>query len=349
MKILHIDTEKTWRGGEQQVLYLACGLRDRGHESTIVCQPGSPLAERAKAAGIAVEELRMRGGVDPKAVLHIAKMIRKGYDILHLHTSNAHTIGYLASLFAGRAKVVVSRRVSFPLKGFFRRLKYKGADRIIAVSEGVRREMINSGIDPDAVVTVHSAIDASRYKKRESEPARPVVGIIAHLAEHKGHRYFFEAAKEVAAVIPDVNFLVVGEGEMRTELEEYVRSLGVGERTVFAGFQKDVAKMISQCTITVLSSISGEGSPGVLKESMAAGIPAITTDVGGSREVVEDGVTGIVIPPMDSKALASAMIRLLKDGGLRERMGGAGIMKVQEFTPENMVTKTEAVYKDLLK
>ncbi len=348
MKILHIDTEKTWRGGEQQVLYLAKGLKERGHESTILCQPGSPLSERAMAAGIDVKELRMMGGVDPFAVLSIARLLRNGYDILHLHTSNAHSLGFLASRMTGGVKVVVSRRVSFPVKGFFRKLKYKWVDKVIAVSEEVRNDLIQSGISSEAVVAVHSAIDVSRYKAAGEEPLQPVVGIVAHLAEHKGHIYFLEAAKKVSAVIPDARFLIVGDGEKREELEKYANDLDIAEKIIFAGFQKDIPKMISQCTITVLSSISGEGSPGVLKESMAAGVPAVTTDVGGSREIVEDGISGFVVPPRDSEALAASIIKLLSDKELRARMRRESLIKVREFNVDRMVEKTEDVYKELL-
>lgn len=348
MKILHIDTEKTWRGGEQQVLYLAKGLKEKGYESTILCQPSSPLSERARAAGIAVEELSMRGGVDPYAVIQIARMLMGEYDVLHLHTSNAHTLGYLASFLTSGVKVVASRRVSFPVKGFFGKLKYKGVDKVIAVSEEVRNDLIRSGIHPEAVVVIHSSIDIGRYKAAGEEPSHPVVGIVAHLAEHKGHIYFLEAAKKVSTVIPDARFLIVGDGEKREELEKYARNLDIAQKVIFAGFQKDIPKMISQCTITVLSSISGEGSPGVLKESMAAGVPAVTTDVGGSREIVEDGISGFVVPPRDSEALAASIIKLLRDKELRARMRQESLRKVQEFTTDNMVEKTVAVYRELL-
>ncbi|OHB97618.1 MAG: hypothetical protein A2Z57_10005 [Planctomycetes bacterium RIFCSPHIGHO2_12_39_6] len=348
LKILHINTEKTWRGGEQQVLYLAKGLKDRGHESTIICQPNSPLSERAKTEGLYVDEVRMRGGVDLCAVFSIARHLRRGYDILHLHTANAHSLGFLASMLTRGHKVIVSRRVSFPIRGFFGKLKYRGVAKVIAVSEDVKKGLINSGIPPRLIVTIHSAIDLSRYKERGVEPSRPIVGIIAHLAEHKGHKYFLEAAKEVSVIIPYATFLVVGDGDKRRALEEYAQSLCIAEKVTFLGFQKDIPKLIPGCTITVLSSISGEGSPGVLKESMAAGIPVVTTDVGGSSEIVEDGITGFVVPPKNSKALASAMIKLLTDAELRERMTLEGLRKVKEFSVDTMVEKTEALYKSLL-
>ena len=348
LKILHINTEKTWRGGEQQVLYLAKGLAAKGHASTIICQPGSPLAERAKKEGLAVVEMSMRGGFDPIAIVKIACRLRTGYDILHLHTSNAHTLGYFASLLKRGHKVVVTRRVSFPIKGLWGRLKYTAVDKLIAVCESVRNDLVNSGIPPRLVVAIHSAIDLNRYEKRRVEPPELVVGNVAHLAGHKGHKYFLEAAKNVLAAIPGAKFIIVGDGELRSELERYAKNLAIADKVSFPGFQKDIRGFIAQCTITVLSSISGEGSPGVLKESMAIGVPVVTTDVGGSREVVADGISGFVVPPGNPDALSSAIIRLLRDKELRERMAIEGLAKVQEFSLDAIVAKTAAVYRDIL-
>lgn len=348
LKILHINTEKTWRGGEQQVLYLAKGLTAKGHTSTIICQPGSPLAERAKREGLAVVEISMRGGFDPFAILKIVRQLKPGYDILHLHTSNAHTLGYFASLLKRGHKVIVTRRVSFPIKGYWGKLKYTGVDKLIAVCEAVRNDLINSGIPPRLVVAIHSAVDLNLYEKRRIEPPEPIVGNVAHLAEHKGHKYFLEAAKDVLTAIPEAKFLIIGDGELRSELERYAKSLSIADKVSFLGFQKDIRGFIAQCTITVLSSVSGEGSPGVLKESMAVGVPVVTTDVGGSREIVEDGVTGLIAPPRNPEALSSAIIRLLRDKELRERMAIEGLRKIEEFSLDAIVEKTEAVYRELL-
>ena len=349
MNILHINTEKTWRGGEQQVLYLVKGLRERKHQSTIICQPHSPMSEMAMRDGFAVEEIKMRGGFDLLAIRRIARIMRKDYDIVHLHTANAHTLGVLASLLSGRrTKIVASRRVSFPIKNLFRRLKYNATDMVIAVSESVRQGLIDNGIPPEKVVSIHSSVDPGRFSGRKATSSDLIVGTIAHLAEHKGHKYLIEAAKVVLSAKPDVKFILAGNGEIRTELENQVTALGISENVIFLGFQSDVGKIINSCTITVLPSISGEGSPGVLKESMAAGIPVITTDIGGSTEIVDDGITGLVVPPMDSRALAFAITRLLTDEGLRKRIAEEGFRRVGEFTVDRMVERTELVYESLI-
>jgi len=349
LKILHIDTERTWRGGEQQVLYLLRGLRERGHDSTVICQPASPLAERAGAEGIHVKEVAMKGGLDPFAVFEISRAYRQGYQICHMHTSNAHSLGYYASLLAKGPKLAVSRRVSFPLKGFLGKLKYTGADRIIAVSAEIKKGLVKKGIDEEKVAVVHSAIDLKRFDKYEGEPEKPVVGIFAHLAEHKGHKYFFDAGLKISKDFPHVSFIVAGDGEERGNLEKYVESLGIEGKVDFRGFSKEVPSLLKECTITVLSSISGEGSPGVLKESMAAGVPVITTDVGGSAEVVENGRSGIVVPPADSEALAKGMEKLLGHKSFREAMRRGGLERVKAFSAENMVDKTEALYREILR
>ena len=348
MKILHIDTEKTWRGGEQQVLYLLKGLREKGHDSTVICQPGSALAERAKAENICVRELGMVGGVDPFAVFSIAGIMKQGFDIVHMHTSNAHTLGYGASFFSKAPKLVASRRVSFPIKGLIGKVKYSGADKVIAVSEEIKQGLIAGGLDESKVVAVHSSIDLSRFDERKSEPDMPTVGIFAHLARHKGHSYFFEAAAFILKSMPDVSFMVVGDGEEREALEGQVKKLGIASRVKFRGFSRDVPDLLKGCTITVLSSISGEGSPGVFKESMAARVPVVTTDVVVSAEVVQNGVSGIVVPPQDTRALAEAILHLLEDHGLRDSMSAEGVKRVVEFSTYVMVDRTESIYKELL-
>ena len=348
MKILHINTEKTWRGGEQQILYLVNGLKKRGHDSIIVCQPDSPLYEKLRKDDFTVIPLRMLGGIDFLAAKTIAKQLSKGYDILHLHTANAHTLGALATIPFRNQRIVVSRRVSFPIKGFFRRIKYWRVNKVIAVSEDIKKSLIASGISHHLIITIHSAIDLNRFSRISNEPSEPIVGIFAHLAEHKGHRYFLEAAKEVLSTMHDVKFLVVGEGEKRMELENLSKWLGINNKVSFLGFQEDIPGLMSGCTVTVLSSINGEGSPGVLKESMAVGVPVVTTDVGGSSEIVEDGVNGFVVPPEDPHALATAMIKILTDNNLRKKMKLEGLKKVREFSVDIMVEKTESLYKSLL-
>ena len=170
MRILHVNTERTWRGGEQQVLYLMEGLRERGIEQLLVAQRSGVLAERARERGLPVRALRMRGEVDPLAILTLASLARDGRaSVLHAHTSHAHTLGAASAALLGplRPKVIVARRVDFSI---YRRsflglngLKYRhGVDRYVTVSHAIKEVLVSDGLPPGRISVVHSGIDIGR-------------------------------------------------------------------------------------------------------------------------------------------------------------------------------------------
>jgi glycosyltransferase involved in cell wall biosynthesis len=160
--------------------------------------------------------------------------------------------------------------------------------------------------------------------------------------------YFLEAAAVLAERFPDVYFVVVGDGAIKPELEEQARRLGLGRRIAFTGFRNDVPEWMSEAAVSVLPSLS-EGTSNTLLESMAAGIPVVATRVGGNPEVIEDGVSGLLVPPRDSAALAAATARLLEDGDLAARLGDAGMRRVRElFSIEGSVHETEHLYQRLV-
>jgi glycosyltransferase involved in cell wall biosynthesis len=164
----------------------------------------------------------------------------------------------------------------------------------------------------------------------------------------KGVQYFLDAAIVLARRFPDVCFLVVGDGGSKKELEEHARRLGLGQRIVFTGFRGDVPDLLCEVAVSVLPSLS-EGTSNTLLESMAAGIPVIATTVGGNPEVIQDGISGLLVPPRDSGALAAATARLLEDGDLALRLGRAGMRRVSElFSIEGSVHETEHLYQRLV-
>ncbi|HZL98605.1 MAG TPA: glycosyltransferase, partial [Planctomycetota bacterium] len=172
MRVLHVNTERTWRGGEQQVLYLMRGLQSAGVEQELLCQPEGVLATRAEQSGLPVWRRAMRGELDLPAAMAIARRIRTaGVDLVHMHTSHAHTLGVLAAALCGRRRpvTVVSRRVDFSIHKRrlldFSRQKYTwGVDRILCVSETIRKVLLADGLDACRLGVVHSGIDLSRFE-----------------------------------------------------------------------------------------------------------------------------------------------------------------------------------------
>ena len=357
---LHIDGERTWRGGEQQALYLATGLAQRGHGATLACQPGSPLAERARAAGLEVAEVRMRGEADFVAVLALRRLIRRGgFDVVHMHTSHAHTLGCTAAALARRGRTIVSRRVDFGVAAnAVSALKYRhGVDRYIAISEAIRRVLLEGGVDPARVSVVHSGIDLGRFagvvpgRLREEfalAADAPVIGNVAALADHKGQRYLLAAMPRVLAAEPRARLFIVGEGALRPALEAQASELGIEAAVTLTGFRTDVAQWLELFDVFVMASHL-EGLCTSVLDALAMRTPVVATAAGGLPEIVIDGETGLLVPPREPAALADALVRLLRDRALGRRLAEAGRRRVEkEFSVEGMVEGTLAVYDEVL-
>ncbi len=338
------------------MVYLAGGLQERGHENFIACQPESVLKQRLSSKDISVITLPMRGEWDLFAVVRLAKIIKKNnIQIIHLHTAHAHTLGALAAKSNPSCRVVLSRRVDFHIHSL---IKYKmGIDRIIAVSEGIKKVLIEDGVNPDKVSVVHDGVDLDRfdnlkennylYEEFNLEKDTSVIGIVAALAPHKHHENFLEAAKIVKGEFPKARFLIAGEGELEEELKQLSKKLNLENEIVFCGFRKDIPELISIFDIFVLSSYL-EGMGSVLLEAMALSKPIVATKTGGIPEVVKDKENGILVPPRDHQALATGIIYLLKNGHIRKKMGKTGKEMLKDFSVSKMVEGTEKIYKEIM-
>jgi glycosyltransferase involved in cell wall biosynthesis len=360
LSLLHVNTERGWRGGEAQTLMLARGLEERGHRCRLAVPPGSPLEQRARQEGIEAAPLAARGELDPAAIIALARMLRRFRpDLVHCHTSHAVTLGTLASFFAGRRAAVATRRVSFPLsRNPLARIKYTfRLDRVIAVSEGIRETLAAAGVPRERITVVHSAVDLRRFDPpRDRQACRRelgyaeevfVVGCAGHLAEHKGHRVLVEAAGRLGDN-PRMQFLLVGKGEKEEELRQQIAALGLDGKFRLAGFREDLESILPALDLLAFPSLSGEGSPAVLKEAMACGLPVVASAISGVEEVVRQGSEGLLVPPGDPAALAQAIRFFAADRERGLEFGGRGRERSGEFRPERMVEMTEKVYREVL-
>jgi glycosyltransferase involved in cell wall biosynthesis len=362
LRVLHLDTEKGWRGGEQQAVYLAQGLARRGVESLCVGQPQMPYVERCAAAGLAVEPIRTRGEADPRAVVKLASLFKSWRpDVIHMHTSHAHTLGVLAAKSAGIGRTVVSRRVDFTIYRNALKLswfKYRfGVDRYVAISRGVRAQMIEDGIRPEKISIVHSGIDLARfdgvkphdYHAEFGLPAgAPVVLDVAAFGWHKAQEFLVRATPKILAGAPEARVFLVGEGECMAKVRDEAERLGVAGRIVFTGFRTDVPSLLAGADVFVMCSVL-EGLCTSLLDALALRRPCVGSAVGGIPEVLIDGETGLTVPPRDPDALATAILRVLADPALGARLAAAGRRHVEErFTVDAMVEGTLAVYRELV-
>src|SRR5919199_4496285 len=342
---LHVDTARTWRGGQNQVLLTVNGLRSIGHRAALVAHPGGELRRRA-AEGLELIPLAPRTEMDLTAAWRFARLV-KGLapDVVHAHDPHGVAMAALALSFASGARagrvpaLIASRRVDFHLRGnSFSRWKYRQVDCFIAASEAIRQMLIADGVPADRTVTVHEGIDVEHVLAAEPVnlhetfwlPHRaPIVGNVAALVPHKGQRHLVDAARLVVQQVPDARFIILGEGELREHLERQVREHHLEKHVLLPGFRTDVLGCIRSVDLFVMSSVT-EGLGTSLLDAMAASRPIVATTAGGIPEIVEDDVNGLLVAPRDARALADALLRALKDAALRRRMGDAGFARVNE-------------------
>jgi glycosyltransferase involved in cell wall biosynthesis len=356
MRVLHVDTARGWRGGQNQVLLTTRGQAARGHEVTLACQRGGVLEGRAREAGVCVRPVAFRGDVWPPAILALRRIVRDTRpDLVHLHDPHALSSGLLALALTGGRPVVASRRVDFRLRGLLSRRKYAAVRRAIAASRAIARVLETDGIPSDRIRVVYEGV-----ADRPPQPGgrailtalgipedAPVVGNVAALTDHKDQATLVEAAHRVHAHRPDVRFVILGEGEKRRELEARIGARALDGIVVLGGFRSDLDRLVPAFSLFCLSSrLEGLGTS--LLDAMAFGLPIVATAAGGIPEAVEDGVTGRVVPTRDPEALAAAILDVLAaDTG--RAMGAAGRRRFEErFTAERMVDETLKVYQEIL-
>jgi L-malate glycosyltransferase len=348
-----VDSARTWRGGQNQVLLSARGMVARGHEVVVACQEGGPLGGRLREAGIGVASLRFRGDLSFGAAWRLHDLrLRFRPHVVHAHDPHA----LAATLPVGMRRLVASRRVDFPLKGRLSRWKYAHCARIVGVSRAVLGVLREGGVDEARLRLVYEGVPdrppAEGGHAALRELGLPgdalVVGNVAALTDHKDHDTLLRAAARVTRELPAARFVIVGEGERRDALLTLAGELGIAGQVTFAGFRTDLDRLLPAFDVFCLSSHM-EGLGTSLLDAMCFGVPVVATAAGGIPEAVEDGVTGRVVPVRDPDALAAALVEVLGDETRRRALGeGARRAFLARFTAERMVAGTLAVYAELL-
>ena len=358
---LHIDTARTWRGGQNQVLLTVLGLRAAGHRAALVAHPAGELRQRAQE-GLELFAIAPRGEMDLSAAWKLSRLVRQlRPDVVHAHDPHAvamAALGLSMSTEASPPRLVASRRVDFHIKSnALSRWKYRQVERFICSSEAIRRMLVNDGVPEALTITVHEGIDVEHVAAAPAADLHaefwlphhaPIVGNVAALVPHKGQRHLIEAAALVIQKVPDARFVIAGEGELRPSLERLIRERRLEKHVFLAGFRPDVLSVHKAFDVFVMSSVT-EGLGTSVLDAMACSKPVVATTAGGLPETVVDGVTGLLVKPRDDEAMARALVTLLSDEAMRQRMGAAGFRRVRDFfSVEQMVRKTAAVYEELL-
>lgn len=385
MKILQVPTYVVYGGMSMHVLTLAAGLKRHGHEVEVLSMCPGPLSVEFEKADIplsVVPHLEQRAGRNPLLMAKVIKNVRRYIrerepDIVHTHGPRAHFFAGIAAGDPGSGRLVASAHGSYTqftvgqtgeLNGAQRQLKkviYGGidrmtarkAERMIAVSDATRNDLVSGlGISDSKVTVVRNGIEEVMVDEAEKTAIREefrfgeddrVVACVGRIAYHKGSAVLADAMKIVCAQTPRARFLVVGEGPMENELRQMAGQDGLAGRVHVTGRRVDAIAIIATADVLVMPSFS-EGLPITLLEAAMSGTAMVATDIGGMPEVVRDGETGLVCQPGDPEGLASSIIRLVEDDTLRRNMGAeARALWEKEFTEEVMVRRMETVYRDV--
>lgn len=357
LRILHTESSLGWGGQEIRVLTEARALARRGHELTLAAPAESRIFEATRRYG--VEGLAIPiGRKSLQGLFAMTGLLRdREFDVVNTHSSTDSWLAALACLVLRRAPPIVrTRHISAPLRrNFSTRWLYRSAtERIVTTGEKLRLQVIEeAGVDPSRVVSIPTGIDLERFRPGEAGAAKSalglppeafVIGIVATLRSWKGHRYLFEAfAKRADA---GSRLVVVGDGPQREALEALARELAVAGRVTFAGNREDVAPWLRAFDLFCLPSYANEGVPQALMQAMATGLAVVTTPVGSIAEIVEDGVSGLLVPPENADALREAIDALAGHPARRRALAQhARETALQRFGEDRMAEAMQEVFR----
>ncbi len=360
MSVVHVETGRHLYGGALQVLYLAQGLEERGVRSVLMAPRGSEIAAAARQRWLRVEEFPFRGEADPTALARMAwRFSRRDVEIVHLHSRRgADTLGGLAGTVA-RAPLILTRRVDNPEAAWAVPAKYALYRRVIAISGAIRDVLIGQGVAPERISLVHSAVDAAGWLDpcsrtelhREFElPSGGAAGaMVAQFVPRKGHWVLIHALAILKSRGCKAAVVLFGRGPMRETVAAQARSLGVEEMIRFAGYRTDLHRWLGAFDFCVHPALM-EGLGVAALQAGAAGLPVVGARAGGIPEVVADGETGILTPPEDAGALATAMAQLINDPGAARKMGKRARDRIESrFSVDSMVEGNLAVYREVVR
>lgn len=355
-----MNNAKTWRGGEQQLYYLALGLKEKKISQIIVGQPNSELEERLSNE-VDFIPLKMKGGYDLLAVINLVKICKKyKVQLIHAHTANAHSLGFLVKLFLPKLFLIVSRRVDFRInKNLLSKIKYtsKKIDYILCVSNTIKKILFEDGVSPEKLLTVYSGIDLNKFKnhkiekniREEYEISKDtiVIGNVAALVDHKDQKTLLKSIPYIETKNKFI-FLIIGEGELDLELKELAVDLEISDKVIFTGYKKNILDYYSSMDVFTLTS-KEEGLGTSVLDAMSAGIPIVATRGGGISEMLEENSGSYLCEVGDFSEIGKAFTKLIENKKIREEFAKLNLEKVKLFSVQNTIEKTISAYNSLLR
>jgi L-malate glycosyltransferase len=346
VRIVHVASGREWRGGQRQVWLLARELQARGISQVVITTSASELSHRLSSAGVKVRPATWQAGLDPRVLPPLLTELRRPA-VVHAHDAHALTLAGVGAWLTS-CPLVVTRRVTFPLR---RRFFWARACRIIAISGAVRDALIRDGLDDSKLVLIPSAVDPAvpaspavdlRTRLRVSQKGQLAVAL-GSLTPEKDHLTLIQAASRLVQDLPDLHWVIVGEGPMKERLQKRSRELGVEDRLHLIGSLEDPHQALAEADLFVLSSTS-EGFGSSVLAAMARGVPVVATRVGGVPELLANG-SGMLVDPESPEALAGAVQLVLGDSVLRERLAQKARAEVPKYAVSAMAERVLSVYR----
>jgi glycosyltransferase involved in cell wall biosynthesis len=347
MRIVHINLERTWRGGERQVLYLMEGLRRLGHECHLVARTNDIFISRAREQGFPVHVI--------KKPFVLSGHLFSGFDVVHAHETRGLQVAALWKTF-NKKPLIFTRRVDNPPSGnILTRLVYSRIDSMAAISETISSVMKMWGFDASRIKVIYSAIETQRYVRQDAATklkkrfgSKKVVGCVASLEKRKDHYTLLKAAHLIQRQRDDVVFVLVGAGDLRADLEREVSLLGL-KNVMFEGYQDDPYSYYQVFDVFVMTSRQ-EGLGSSILDAFSYRVPVVATAAGGIPEIIKDHETGLLAEVSNPDKVALSIMQMLDDEELRKRCtDSAYVFLMERFTLDRMAQSYEQMYQEVLR
>jgi glycosyltransferase involved in cell wall biosynthesis len=373
-RVLHLITSFDVGGTERQAVELLNRIDEKRFDVRLaVLGWRGPLRRQIVERFPYVPEFPLDSFFNANAVKQLLRlretMIENRIAVLHTHDFYSGALGVTAARLCGVKAIAAQRHMRLSdrrIHDWGTRYIHRLATRLLVNAEGIRDHILKmGGVSPDKIVVIHNGLAAPPHDEMDALSLRErrragllaelglgagarVVGCVAGLKPVKGHRFLLEAAAKVMEADPRVHLVLVGDGELRDEIAALARRLGIGARTRLLGHREDSAQLAAAFEVAVLASLS-EGLPNAVMEAMAAGAPVVATAVGGVPELIEDGVTGFLVPPANSEALAERIEYALSQADLTDSVAMRGRQFIIErFGMERMVAAVERLYDEII-
>jgi glycosyltransferase involved in cell wall biosynthesis len=365
LTILHTESSNGWGGQEIRILTEADGMQRRGHRVLVAATPGSRLLQEAGAKGVPAVRVGMDGWRTLTAIWRLRDVIRRErVDIVNTHSSRDSWLASMATRLASPKPILIrTRHLSTPIeRSIVTRFLYNTLpDAVITTGESIRVTMIERHrFDARKIISIPTGVDTAMFSRGSTKGAlreaygiprnAPLVGIVAVLRSWKGHEDFLDAARLVLKDVPGARFVIVGDGPRAPNIRDYIERLGLAAAVTMTGHRSDVASVLADLDVFVLSSFGHEGVPQAVLQAMAMEVPVVATNVGSVSEVVRDGETGLLAPPLNPEALAAGIVSVLQRADLGRELASAGRRLIEDrYRLDAMLDRLDALYDDLVR